>query len=531
MTTARGTVVRAGRTVAGFGEHRAAVPVVFGAGLVVYALVSLGLPLQVGRDLPRYLLAYEQLFDAHVVFPTALLQRTPGTPLVVGTLLEAGPFAAELAFAILYALSIAAWFCVARRFGPLAAVATGVALLAYPGYVLLFHELASDALFAAVFALVALLVVRVVEVTSLVRSVALGVGIVGLVLTRPVGQALVLLGLVPLVAARGRRARLAAVAGFAAAVVLPLAALSAHNALRADDFAIVRGGSASLLFRTFVADRIVGPENGPASEELARAVSRELLANEPYRSRGIDLETFFSSGSSRMNDDFIVLADRTWGWDDDYGHLARAAREAVRAHPATYARGVSRDVWRLLLWPVYAPVEEDAEQAAQPTRNARVEASTAPPTRTGDDLIPSSREAPYISTPDGRIREVWTSPDDHGFVFRDAADRTGAAALDRQVAGLLDGLPDRAQRPALVRLVNDLSRLYPRPFMWLLVGLVAAVWRQPRGIAVPAVLAGAALLVLVSTSLAVYAVAEYAVPVVPAFVLLATTGSLGKRSG
>ena len=172
MTTARGTVVRAGRTVAGFGEHRAAVPVVFGAGLVVYALVSLGLPLQVGRDLPRYLLAYEQLFDAHVVFPTALLQRTPGTPLVVGTLLEAGPFAAELAFAILYALSIAAWFCVARRFGPLAAVATGVALLAYPGYVLLFHELASDALFAAVFALVALLVVRVVEVTSLARSVA-----------------------------------------------------------------------------------------------------------------------------------------------------------------------------------------------------------------------------------------------------------------------------------------------------------------------------------------------------------------------
>jgi hypothetical protein len=180
---------------------------------------------------------------------------------------------------------------------------------------------------------------------------------------------------------------------------------------------------------------------------------------------------------------------------------------------------------------VYAPVEDDAEQAAPRTRSARVEASTAPSTPTGDDLIPSSREAPYISTPDGRIREVWTSPDDHGLVFRDAADRTGAAALDRDVNSLLDGLPDRAQRPALVRLVNDLSRLYPRPFIWLLVGLVAAVWRRPRGIAVPAVLAGAALLVLVSTSLAVYAVAEYAVPVVPAFVLLATAGALGRRSG
>lgn len=525
MTTPRGTVDRVGRAVARFGDHQAALSVVFGSALVVYAIVSLGLPLLVGRDLPRYLLVYAQLFDAHIVFPTALLQRTPGTPLVVGALLEAGPLVAELALAVLYALSVSAWFCVARRYGPIAAVATAVALLAYPGYVLLFHELASDALFAAVFALVALLVVRVVEVPTLGRSAVLGLGIVGLVLVRPVGQALVLLGLVPLLAARGRRARLTAVAGFAAAVVVPLMVLSVHNAVRADDFAIVRGGSASLLFRTFVADRIVQPENGTASEELAQAVSRELLPNEPYRSRGIDLETFFSSGSSRINDDFIVLSDRTWGWDDDYRHLGRAAREAIVAHPGTYARGVTRDVWRLLLWPVYAPVEE------APTIHAsRAEASTSPPAPTGDDLIPSSREAPYISTPDGRIREVWTSPDDHSFVFRDAADRDGAAALDREVAGLLEGLPQRGQRPALVRFVNDLSRLYPRPFMWLLVGLVAAVWRRPQGIVVPVVLASAAFVVLVSTSLAVYAVAEYAAPVVPSFVLLTTAGVLGRRS-
>ena len=35
---------------------------------------------------------------------------------------------------------------------------------------------------------------------------------------------------------------------------------------------------------------------------------------------------------------------------------------------------------------------------------------------------------------------------------------------------------------------------------------------------------------MVSTSLAVYAVAEYSVPVVPAFVLLATAGVFGRRS-
>jgi CHASE2 domain-containing sensor protein len=105
-----------------------------------------------------------------------------------------------------------------------------------------------------------------------------------------------------------------------------------------------------------------------------------------------------------------------------------------------------------------------------------------------------------------------------------------ADALDRKVNDLLAGLPGRAQRRTLVERLNDLSRLYPRPFMWLLVGLVAALWRRPRRIAVPVVLAGSALLVMLSTSLAVYAVAEYSVPLVPAFVLLATAALFGPRS-
>ena len=344
-------------------ESRLAAPAVFAAALVVYGLVSLGAPAPGGPRPGAIPPRLRQLFDAHVVFPNALLARTPGTPLVTGVLLEAGPVAAETGAAILYALSLVAWFCVARRFGALTALATAAALLLYPGYVLLFHQLASDALFAAAFALVALLLVRAAELPTAARAGVLGLGVAAAVYARPVGQVLVLLGLVPLVAAHGRRARLAAAAAFAAGVLVPLGALAVHNEVRGDDFTVVRGGSASLLFRTFVADRIVEPGNGTASEELAAAVARELLPNEPYRSRGIDLETFFSSGSSRMHDDFTVLSDRTWGWDDDYRRLGRVAREAILAHPGAYARGVGRDLWRLLLWPLYAPVP-DADASA-----------------------------------------------------------------------------------------------------------------------------------------------------------------------
>jgi hypothetical protein len=524
VAAAEGRLARLDASVERLVSHRLAVPVVVGAALLVYAAVSAGLPLQAGRDLPRYLLTYAQLFDADVVFPNALVARTPGTPVVTGVLLQAGPLVSEVGAALLYALSVLAWGCVARRFGPAACLATCAALLAYPGYVLLFHELASDALFAAAFALVALLFARAVERPTAAHAAALGLGVAAAVYARPVGQALALLGLVLVVVARGRRT-LATVA-FVTGLLVPLAALAVHNGIRGDDVTVVRGGSASLLFRTFVADRIVQPGNGDASEELGRAVAAGLLPHEPYRSRGIDLDAFFSSGSSRMHDDFTVLADRTWGWDDDYRRLGRVAREAIVAHPGTYARGVAGDVWRLLLWPVYAPVEEPAPEAAPPGAPRRTEQAAG--LSDDEEPIPSSREAPYISTPDGRIREVWTSPNDHGLVFREPADRRAAAALDAEVSELLDGLPQRGQRPVLVRIVNDLSRLYPRPFMWLLVGLVAVLWRRPPRMTVPLALAAAALVVLVATSLAVYAVAEYAVPVVPAFVLLATVGVLGR---
>jgi hypothetical protein len=510
-----------------------AVPTVVGLALVVYAAVSYAIPLAAGRDLPRYLLVYAQLFDSDVVYPHAMLTRTPFSSLVVGGLLDAGPVVSEIGAASLYAVSIASWFAVARRFGPATAITTAVALLLYPGYVLLFHHLSSDSVFAASFALLALLVARGAERPSPGRAAALGAGVAAVVLVRPVGQVLLLLVLLPLVAAPTWRQRTYGAVAFALAAGLPLLAWSAHNAARFDDFTVVRGGGTALpLFRAFVADRIVEPENGPASRELARVVARELLPYEPYRSYGIDLDEFFTSGSSRMHDDLTRLSDRTWGWDDDYRHLARVGREAVLAHPTDYARGVARDTWRLLLWPLYEPVQSSVAGAAggPGAASAAGGGGDLPPPSEGQP-IPSAREAPYISTPDNRIREVWTSATAHRIVFRDPAHAARAAALDSRVGDLLAGLPDRKQRSGLTRRINSASRWYPRPILWLLAGIVAFVIRRPRGLLLAAAPTVAALLVLLATSLAAYAVAEYSVPVVPALVVFAMAGLFGRRDG
>jgi hypothetical protein len=522
------TFQRAWRPVERFVQGRWGVPAVFAAALGIYGAVSYALPLAAGRDLARYLLVYAQLFDADVVYPYALATRTPATPLVAGGLLEAGAVVAEVGAALLYAISIVAWFLVARRFGAAAALATAVALLLYPGYALLFHELSSDAVFAAAFALFALLAVRLVEAPTAGRAAALGAGVAGLVLVRPVNQVLLLIVVLPVLAAPTWKLRLRTSAAFVLAAVIPLLAWAGHNALRVEDFTVARGGGATVpLFRAFARDKIVEPENGEATRELARIVQRDLLPYEPYRSYGIDLERFFSSGSARMHEDLTVLSDRTWGWDDDYGHLARVGREAVRAHPGTFARGVARDFKNLLVWPLYAENEERAESASAPP--PRTLASTLQlPVPSEGEPIPSARQSPVISTPDGRIREVWSSPTAHRFVFSDPGDEARAAELDVRVNELLANLPDRKTHPETVDRLNSASRWYPRPVLWLLVGLAAALVRGPRWLLAPLALAGAGLLVLAATAVAVYAIAQYSVPVTPAFILLAAAGVLGR---
>ena len=525
MSEASQRSARALDGLARFAEGRHAAPALLVLALGTYAVLALAWPLAAGRDLGTYLRAAFELRSAEVVLPQALLSRAPVTGVVAEALLSAGPFLAELAMAVLYALSILCWWSVARRVGIWVGIATAGLLLVFPGYALLFHRLSSDELFAAAFALAALLAARFVQAPTAGRGAAVGAALALLVLVRPVSLVLAVLAPLALLLPGAPRARLLRLGALAAAAALPLGAWAVHNAGRADDLTIVRGAGHGLpLFRAFVADRIVEPGNGPASRELARAVERDLLPREPYRSYGIDVETFFSSGSARMHEDLIGLADRTWGWDDDYGQLGRVGREAVRAHPGAYLRGVARDAWRLLWWPLFLPEPAQTPEAAR----SLAAAAQLPPPSEGQPL-PSASVSAFVSTPDGRFREEWTSPTEHEIVADDPRDALHLHRLNVHVSELAGRFSDRGASSALATWSNRASRWFPRPAVWLAAGLVAIAIRRPRGLATPAVLVATALLLLVTTSLAVPAAAEYSTPVAPAFVLLAATGLLAPR--
>jgi hypothetical protein len=543
MTWARSTAIRTrvGRALGGaerLAGMRLGALVVFLLAVAVYAFESLGWPLQPGRDLGVYLRYYAQLGPGDTVFPWSMLTRTPVTPLVAGGVLAAGGgLLADALMVFLFAGSILAWSAVALTAGGRrAAVAVALALLLYPGYGGLFHELSSDAVFAAGFAGWVYLFARAAERRSLSAFAWAGIGVAVLALTRPANQALLAAAVLVLIFPGSWRARTARAAVFVSAAVLPLAVWAGVNDVRYGDFTVARGGQSSLpFFRAFVSDRIISPDNGPASRELAAAVRDHLLPFEPYRSYGIDEHEFFTSGSARMEEDLISLSDRVFGWDTNYSVLGRAAREAIRRHPWKFTRGVATSFWQELSQPLFVKSVSGGE-ARRPGHGPGLTVGTVDvkgrrlPKPSEGEPIPASHQGDYVSTRGGHVREIWRSAIDHGIVFDDPRDQRRYEKLNARIGELGSRLPSRGENRWLNLQLNHASKAYPRPWMWLLLGVIGLILRRPAGWRVPVFIGAAGLLVVLATVLSVYAVPEYSVPVAPAFIVLAAVGLLGARA-
>ncbi len=532
--------LRLARRAVAVAEKRWSVAIVFVVALALWWLEAIVMPLGGGRDLVTYLGTYAQLFHAHPIDLGYLLDRMPIASIVVGWLLDLAHGAlAEPVVSLLYAGSITAWFLAARLFSARAAVLAVFVLLLYPGYFILFHELSSDSVFAAGFAGWALLAVRVFLRPTFRGLALLGVGVGVVALIRPGNQALVALALVPFFFAAPWRTRLLQAVAFALPVVVIVGAWTLNNGLRYGDYVFSRGGDATVPFyRTFVTDKLVRPSNGPASAELARDVRQYLLPYEPYRSYHITLDDFFKQASPRMQTDLVALSDRLKGFDSNDAWLRTVGVEAVRTHAGAYARGVASTIWGLmrdgLYWtssPPGSPVQSvpTAESTATPGGPTVVVDGRRLPQPTEGEPIPAPHEG-GVATPDRSIYTVWTSPTEHHLVFVHPGARARYEALHVRMSVLASHLPHRAGNAAVARRINQASRWFPPPFLWLLLAIGAVFFRRvrpPTALWVPVL--AAAIVVLVS-ALGLPAEPHYSVPVAPAFVLAASGLLFARRS-
>ncbi len=177
--------------------------------LAVYAVRAIGWPLIGGRDLDEYLYDYVQFLDWHPLLPWSMLFRTPVPGLIDGAALDvAGGFFVEPLMAVLYAGSVVAWAAAARAFGSRAALLVALALLVYPAYGLMYHEVSSEPIFAAGFSLWAWLTVRAWQHPTATRFALAGLGVALLALIRPGNAVLLAFVLFALAVGAARRQRL-----------------------------------------------------------------------------------------------------------------------------------------------------------------------------------------------------------------------------------------------------------------------------------------------------------------------------------
>jgi hypothetical protein len=566
------------RSFEGWVGSRSSAAVLFTVALAAFAVESVFLPAYPGRDMSRYLQAFVQLGYHVPVYPAVLNTRAPLSALGVGLPLELSGWAAEVFLAVLYALSILAWGRLALVFGRRAAILTSALLLVYPGYAILFHQLASDAIFAAAFAGWALLLARGIRRPSLATWAVAGLGLAVLVLVRPGNQVLLVMVLLPLAVAGPWRERLVWVAAFFVPAVVVSQAWKAVAELRWGDAvtlepstgllalaalcvplllpspwrlrvgvvaallvvaalairglpgqtpaqyarSVVRNESNQFVYRTFELDRIMAPENGSASRRLARRVRRDLLTREPYRSYGVSVHEVFASGSNRIFGDLTGIAPAS--------ELAAATREAIRRHPRTFVSSIGHTIWdELAVRRVYAPLSAPGPSTSAPSQQADsvvVKGKRLPKPSEGEP-IPASAIGPVLWTTGGPAGEVWRSPTDHSYVFTDPRDARRAQRFYRQVDRLDSRIPTHGANEQLVLRLNQASHRFPPPLVFLLIGVVGFAVRRCRHALLAFAPCLAGLVVILASALVAPAVAEYAAPVSPAFVLLAAAGVVG----
>ncbi len=510
-------------------DGRTGLAVVFGLALAAYWIEALAWPLQRGRDSWDYWLYWLQLGDSHPAISQVMLFRTPLTPIATGLPMSlGGAQLLEAVMSLIYASAAVAWAWAVRPFGRAAAAAVAALVLALQlPYAALFHLVSSDFLFGALVPLFAGCVVRAALGPTRGALVGVGLAAAALTLTRPAGQIVVVAAaLAALVASGAWRARLGRLAVVVAAAVIPLLLWAGVNAVRYDDFTVVRGGKAFVPFFKVFGERRIDPANGPASRRLSAVVDAGVLRQPPFARRHVDAHTYFRGPSNFETIRLIALSDQEFGRASNYDVLYDASVEAIRKHPGWYVRSVASTFWDFV----------DARYALEPVRRAR----TFPPHPLVQYVNGKAMPTPYALSPlaqAARFGFVWCPTDeidrcilhDPSVAFASPRDQRRYRELTNRVRDWNEQLPIRNGNGTLESKLATLSFHTPRSILWIVVGAIALVLRRPRGTAGLVVLLVAAALVLLVHALSQGPQTEFELPLAPLFVLVAIAALVAPR--
>jgi len=264
--------------------------------------------------------------------------RTPGYPVFIafadsiGGSPERSVLVAQhlLGVAVAVAVAVVCW----RYFGRAAALLAGSLAALSPGMAYLEHFVLADFLFGVLIFAGALVLVKAVERGTL-ASLFLAGAVFGLATyMKPVGQFLVVAGLLPLaLSTRSLKRTLAGSAVVAAGLALVIAPWILRNAAQYGHATLSTQGGQTLFNRAFERDRLAIPTDS-AEGRLAQRVADRLPRG--HRLNDDVLEAFTASGMTTYE---ALQAE------------GRLATQAIRANPGRYAVETGRNFWSMVKGP------------------------------------------------------------------------------------------------------------------------------------------------------------------------------------
>lgn len=507
-----------------FRNHKTDLAVIFGVSALIYIIQSLGWPLNAGRDFNSYVNYFDGMWRSDPVFQYLMLYRTPVTPLFIGILYKAGgEILIEIVLGLMYSLSILTVYYIGLAWSRKVGLISAMVLVIYPGYGALYHEIASDVLSAFGFILWAAFVCNTAKNPTRTKFIINGILVFILVMIRPISQLLIIFALFPffLPGLKIRQKVLNSIA-FLVVVISLLLGWSAYNYYRYNDFAVTRGNKAIMPFwRLYCADRLVKPENGPASKALADMVQKDLLDKEPYKSYGVNLDQVFSTPvkykNTRIWSDIVSLVDRTWGWESDYEILQWVAIEAIKAYPFFYLKNVALEIAETMnvkYMPNTPRYPENNQERTLPILDAK-----GMPVPTERQIIPYS----YMPLAASNDKNVIISGQEALEIYQKT----------REEINMNIKLPYRKGYSDIATILNLVTGAFPGMDLCLIIGIILLAFNM-RGQKVTLrrsylFLTGLGLIIVIASCFSQTTVVQYRLPYDPIFVLIAITALVGER--
>lgn len=309
-----------------------------------YLFLNCFFPMAEGRDSWTYWAYFRDIFRTDPQYSLLMLFRTPATPLFYGLAFGLGGIKGAMVAACAgYVIIVLVVYDLLTTYRIWVGLMGVLLLFINLRFFERYNSVGSETLQSVLLAIWFWVTFNSMERGGWRLGCALGIVTYLLVMNRPANQLLIPMCILPLLGmwigpafsktVKNKEFIRCAVTGLVVAMAFSLLHASS-NYLRYGHFCIAGMGGAHIPFyRLFLQQRLIAPENGPRSAELAALVKKYILSESMCLQYGIDENIFFHHSTQRMFNMLVRKAYAERGWDHDFKLLKDAGWEAIRANP------------------------------------------------------------------------------------------------------------------------------------------------------------------------------------------------------